>query len=296
MTPTSPASGPARPTDILVVSSQVVRGAVGTRIAGFALERLGFRVWLLPTVLLPWHPGQGPGTRHVPDDATFAALVDDLIGSDGLSRVGAVLSGYLGSAGQAGHVARLVAAVRAANPDALYVCDPVSGDRSGLYVPEATAAALRDTLVPLADVATPNLFELTWMSGTEVTSEAEAIAAARRLGPARVLVTSAPALRRNAVSNLLVTARASIAAEHGAIPNAPHGTGDLMSALFTAHLVSGLDDEAALKRAAASVFDLVARSVKQGAADLMISGEQGTLLQPMALVSSRRVLDAPIRA
>lgn len=291
----APAPPPAR-ADILVVNSQVVRGAVGGRIASFALERIGHRVWFLPTVLLPWHPGQGRGERHVADDVTFAALVDDLIGADTLSGIGAVVSGYLGSAAQAGNIARLVTTVRKANPQALYVCDPVSGDRAGLYVAEETAAAMRDTLLPLADIATPNLFELEWMSGRSVSTEMDAISAARSLGPARVLVTSAPAMRRNSVSNLLVDEKSAIAAEHGAIADAPNGTGDLMAALFTANLLAGHPDEIALKRSAASVFELVARSIKRGARDLLISWEQAALVQPMALVSSRRVMDAPIRA
>lgn len=282
--------------EVLVITSQVVRGAVGGRPSVFALERLGFPVWFLPTVLLPWQPEQGIGHREVPSDASFAALAGNIAGADTLANVSAVISGYLGSPGQAGEVARLVRAVRKANPDMLYLCDPVIGDQSGLYVPEATATAIRDRLLPLADVATPNLFELEWMTGGRLESETQAIAAARALGPARVLVTSSPALRRNSVANLLVTARGAIAAEHGLVPDAPKGTGDLIAALLAANLLAGLDDETALKRAAASVFELVARSVKHGARDLLIAAEQAALVNPMALVSCRRVLDAPLRA
>jgi pyridoxine kinase len=287
---------PAPRQDVLVVNSQVVRGSVGGRAAVFALERLGHAVWFLPTVLLPWHPGQGRGHREVAPDSGFDALADDLCEADTLSRVGAIVSGYLGSPAQARAIARLVEAARKANPDLVYLCDPVSGDRSGLYVGEETAAAIRDHLLPLADVATPNLFELQWMSGRSIESEAEAVAAARALGPARVLVTSAPALRRNAVCNLLVGPRGTLAAEHGLVPDAPNGTGDLIAALLAANLMSGQDDETALRRAAASVFELVARSVKQGARDLLTAAEQASLVQPMALVSCRRVFEAPLRA
>lgn len=291
-----PGSGTPQTRELLVVNSQVVRGTVGGRAAVFALERLGHSVWFLPTVLLPWHPGQGAGHREIAPDAGFAALVDDLARADTLSRVGAVVSGYLGGPGQAAAVARLVAAVRAANPSALYLCDPVLGDHRGLYVAEATAEAIRDHLLPLADIATPNLFELQWLTGRTIESEGEAIAGARALGPARVLVTSAPALRRNAVSNLLVGPRGTIAAEHGLVPNAPNGTGDLIAALFAANVLAGEPDETALRRAAASVFELVARSVKHGARDLLIAAEQASLVQPMALVSCRRVIEAPLRA
>lgn len=287
--------GTPRP-EILVVSSQVVRGAVGGRVAVFALERLGFKVWFLPTVLLPWHPGQGRGARHVASDETFAALVEDLLGADTLANIGAVVSGYLGAPTQAQGLARLVDKIKQLNPDAFYLCDPVCGDHNGLYLPEETARAIRDDLLPRADVATPNLFELKWMSGLAADTEQAAIAAARSLAPRRVLVTSAPALRRNAVSNLLVTAKGAIAAEHGIVPDAPNGTGDLMSALFAAHLLDGLDDEAALKRAAGTTFEMVARSVRQGARDLLIASEQASLVGPMAMVSCRRILDLPIRA
>ena len=50
-----PASGA-----VIVISSHVVRGSVGNRAAVFALETLGYPVWALPTIVLPWHPGHGP--------------------------------------------------------------------------------------------------------------------------------------------------------------------------------------------------------------------------------------------
>lgn len=289
--PSAPQNALRQP--ILVVTSQVVCGAIGGRGAVFALERLGFPVWFLPTVLLPWHPGQGKGTRMVPPAADFAGLVDDLAGSGMLSSVSAVITGYLGAAEQAAQVAKLVDALKKANPEAWYVCDPVIGDDTGLYVPQSTAEAMREHLVSRADIATPNCFELAWLTGMEIETEMQAIAAARALGPERVLVTSSPAMRRNSVSNLLVGPGGAMAAEHGLVPDAPHGTGDLIAALFTARLLEGHGEEGALRRAAASTFELVARSVKQGSSELLLSSEQGSILGPMALVSSRRILDRP---
>lgn len=290
--PASAARSHARP-PVIVVTSQVVNGAIGGRGAVFALERLGFPVWFVPTILLPWHPGQGTGTRIVPPAEAFAGLICDLANAAGLGSAAAILTGYLGDARQAAEVAKLVDALKAANPRAWHICDPVIGDAAGLYVPEATASAQREHLVARADIATPNRFELAWLTGLAVETEAEAIAAARTLGPERVLVTSAPALRRNSVSNLLVGPSGSLAAEHGLVVNAPHGTGDLFAALFTARLLEGHGEEGALKRAAASTFELVARSVKQGSSELLLPAEQSSLVGPMALVSSRRILDRP---
>jgi pyridoxine kinase len=163
---------------VIVVSSHVARGAVGNRAAVFALETLGFPVWAVPTVILPWHPGHSRATRIVPPADQFAALLADLERAPWLDEVDAVLSGYLGDAAQAEAVASLVTAVKARKPDALFVCDPVMGDSGGLYVPEATAIALRDVLIPLADIATPNRYELEWMTGVALPDLDSTIAAA----------------------------------------------------------------------------------------------------------------------
>lgn len=286
---------------LLVITSQVVRGGISGRGLTFSLERIGHDVWFLPTVLLPWHPGHGKGTRIVAPADSFADLVEDLAGSAKLSELGGVMTGYLGSADQAEPIARLVKVVKKANPDAPYLCDPVIGDHGsasggGLYVPKATAEAIRDTLLPLADIATPNAFELGWLTGRDVTSELQALSAARSLGLDRVLITSSPALRRNAIANLLAGPRGAVAAEHAAIDAPPNGTGDLMAGLFLANHLAGYDDEEALKRASASVFELVARSVKKGADELLFAEEQQSVVRAMALVTSRRVLETKARA
>ncbi|WP_298963584.1 pyridoxal kinase [uncultured Roseibium sp.] len=286
---------------ILIITSQVVRGGISGRGLSFALERIGHDVWFLPTILLPWHPGHGKGTRIVPASADFNSIAADLAGSDKIGEIGAVISGYLGEASQAEAVAGLVEAVKQKAPGTPYVCDPVMGDHTsasggGLYVPEATAHAIRDRLVPLADIVTPNTFELGWLTGRTVESELDALAAARTLGNERVLVTSSPAMRRNAIANLLAGPRGAVAAEHAAIANPPHGTGDLIAGLFLSNSLEGLDDEEALKRASASVFELVARSVKKGADELLFAEEQQSVVRAMALVTSRRILEAKSRA
>ena len=96
------------PRAVIVISSHVARGSVGNRAAVFALETLGFPVWAVPTVILPWHPGHGRATRIVPPLDQFKALMADLERAPWLGEVGAVLSGYLGEAGQAEAVASLV--------------------------------------------------------------------------------------------------------------------------------------------------------------------------------------------
>jgi len=279
----------ARKPAIVVINSLVARGAVGGRGAVFALQRLGFPVWFVPTIVLPWHPGHGKATRTVLPTADFAAMLDDLASSPFLDEVGAVISGYLGDAEQAEAVDCFVAIARERNPKLLYLCDPIAGDKGALYVPETVATAIGEKLLPAADIATPNLFELGWFAGRPVDSISDALAAARALGPKRVLVTSLPGFLRNSIGNLLVTASDAIMAENTAISGGPHGPGDLLAALFLARLMSGRDDEGALSQAAAATYELIARTVKRGEDELAIAGEQIALEKPMAMVTVRRL-------
>ncbi|WP_136658010.1 pyridoxal kinase PdxY [Nitratireductor sp. XY-223] len=280
---------------VLVISSHVVRGSVGNRAVVFALETLGHPVWALPTIVLPWHPGHGPATRSTLPAEAFSAIIDDLCRAPWLAEVGAVLSGYLGDAAQAAGIARLVAAVREKNPEALYLCDPVIGDKGGLYVPEETARAVRDELIPAASVATPNRHELEWMAGTALSDNADIINAARSLGPERVLVTTAVPMMANSTGNLLVTNADALLAEHQEIPDPPNGPGDLLSALFLSRLMDGSGDERALQKATASVFEMLARTAKHGADELTLEREAASLVRPFALVQMRHLARPPGR-
>lgn len=281
------AASKSLPQGVIAISSHVVRGAVGNRASVFALERLGHAVWDLPTVVLAWHPGHGPATRSATHG--FAAMVDDLIGSPWLGEIGAVTSGYLGAPEQAEAIARLVEAVRTHRPDAHYLCDPVIGDAGGLYVPQDTAAAIRDHLLPLASIATPNRHELAWLAGAPLDDNAAIIDAALALGPKRVVVTSAFAALKGATGNLLLSGAHALLAEHRVVANAPKGLGDLFSALFLARLLQGADDEHTLQAATAGVFDVLARTVRRGADELTLSADAGSLINPLALVTMRRL-------
>jgi len=275
---------------VIVISSHVVRGTVGNRAAVFALETLGHPVWALPTVILPWHPGHGRATRVTISDDDFDAIISDLIGAPWRGEVKAVLSGYLGSAAQARSVARLVASLRADNPELLYMCDPVCGDERGLYVPEATAVAIRDSLIPLASISTPNRFELAWLTGAPLETNNAIIEAALSLGPARMLVTSSLPLMAGSTGNLFLSGRSALLAEHRLVDNPPNGTGDLLAAVFLSRLMENLPEERALMLATASVFEIVARTAKRGADELTLEQDASSISTPMAMVHMRRLV------
>lgn len=275
---------------VIVISSHVVRGSVGNRAAVFALEVLGHPVWALPTIVLPWHPGHGPATRlRFPDD-DFESAIDDLIRAPWLGEVSAILTGYFGSPRQPAAVARLVRAAKERNPKLTYVCDPVMGDLGGLYIPVETATAIRDHLIPIADIATPNRYELQWMVGSELTSNQQIIDAALSLGPKRMLVTSAVPMMAGGTGNLLLSGRSALLAEHRLIDNPPNGLGDVLAAVFLARLLDGVDEETALRTATASVFEILARTAKRGGDELALESDASSLSTPMAMVQMRRLM------
>lgn len=282
---------------VLVITSQVVRGRVGARASGFALERLGHPTWVLPTIVLPYHPGHGPGTRIVAPLADFSALIDDLIDKPWLSELGGVITGYLGRAEQARPIARLIAAIRARNPGLLYCCDPVIGDQAGLYVPEATAVAIRDELLPLADLITPNRHEFAWLTGGAaqegglLEANEAIVARAKGMSPRLVAVTSAIAMMKNAEATLLYDrqADAGFLAEHRGFERVPNGPGDLFSGVLMARLLEGAAPERALQLSSAAVFEILAQSAKRGADELCLIEEQARLETPMAMVTMRRI-------
>lgn len=275
---------------VIVISSQVVRGSVGNRAAVFALETLGFPVWALPTIVLPWHPGHGPSTRLTFSESDFDKAIDDLIGAPWLGEVQAVLTGYFGNAAQPRAVARLIRALKEKKPDLLYVCDPVMGDLGGLYVPQATAEAIRDQLIPLATLATPNRYELAWLSGAPLETNNAIMDAAIALGPPRILVTSAVPMMAGGTGNLYLTGKHALLAEHRLIDNPPNGLGDLLGALFLARILGGADEEKALQMATASVFEILARTAKRGGDELTLETDASSLSSPMAMVQMRRLI------
>jgi pyridoxine kinase len=274
---------------IISISSHVARGSVGNRAMSFALERLGFEVWAVPTIILPHHPGRGPAEKIVPNDNRFAAIVEALVEGGRAKDVVGMVSGYFASAAQVGAVGALVRAVKAARPGALYLCDPVIGDQGGLYVDAAIAAAIRDELLPLAEAATPNAFECAWLADEAPRLAHEFAVLARRLAPPVVLVTSVPAMMRGQTGNLLVTESETMLFEHPLLSTPVKGTGDLLAALLLGRRLQGLGWPAAAERALGSVFEILSGTVQAGGDQLMLAALQGSIVEPRAVIDRRGI-------
>lgn len=261
---------------ILSIQSEVVRGHVGNGAARFALQRCGRNVFALPTVQLSNHPGHGRTAGETLAGRKLEALVDGLAAHGWLSEAGAVLSGYLGEAAQAGVVARAVRLVKTARPGALYLCDPVFGDDSGAYAGLGVAEAMARDLLPLADIAAPNRFELSSLTSQRIDNPADAVRAARLLGVPEVVVTSVP--HDGFIANVAVSAQGAWVCRVGRSVGVPHGTGDLLSALYLHFRLAGRDAAAALQATVARVQSIIAASL--GHDELALVAAQDQLIAP----------------
>jgi len=267
---------------VLSISSQVSVGHVGNSATAFALRRLGQEVWDVATIVLSHHPGHGAPAVLRSSPETVAALIDSVLTR---GRPRAVFSGYLADAANAATIAERLAGLRQDAPIP-YVLDPVLGDsHTGLYVPAEVAGAVAGTLLPLADIVLPNRFELEHLSGTKVTSPAVCSDAARALmgkGPRAVICTSSPA-DEGMVAAQVVTADAAWRVQMGAIPDAPHGTGDLFAGVFMAKWLEGAPLSEAAGYAGGAVHAVVAWSRAMSKADLALTEAQASLNDPPVL-------------
>jgi pyridoxine kinase len=269
---------------VLILSSFVAASRVGGGAQALALARLGIEPLLIPTVILGRHPGHGPpgGGPVAPD--IFAAMLGGVEAQGLFGALDAVITGHFSSAEQVAIAAETLARVKAASPAAPLIVDPIMGDEGrGLYVSEPVAEALAAELVPAADVVAPNAWELERLSGHAVGGPASALAAARALGCA-VLVSSV--VEDTAIGVVYAGPDGAWFADHPFEERAPKGTGDLLTAIFTAAVVEGRASPEALEIAVGAVADAVAASHEL---DELPLAALPTQLAPSTRVSLRRL-------
>jgi pyridoxine kinase len=257
---------------ILSFSSQVVRGHVGNSAGGFAMQALGHEFWALPSVLLSSHPGHEHFGGARLGAKILRPIIEALDMGGLLSRVDALITGYLPTREHVFLAADLAQMVKAANPQAVYLLDPSMGEDArpgrpeGLFIDNRAAELQRTELMPRADFITPNRFELEWLAMRPVLDEASVLEAIAALGaPGRVLASSIPAGGDN-IANMLAGAGGAAGAGGEAVCSKvekllemPQGTGDLLAAFFLAALLDGLAEKEALGLATARL-DIICRA------------------------------------
>lgn len=273
---------------ILSIQSHVAFGHVGNAAAVFPLQLMGHEVWPIHTVQFSNHTGYGAWTGQVFDAAIIGELLRGISERGALPGCRAVLSGYMGSAATIRQVAQAVATVRAASPGALYCCDPVMGDVGrGVFVQPGIPELMIETAVPLADIVTPNQFELEMITGRKIASLGEGIAAARAviaMGPKVVVVTSlvTPDAPAEDIRVLAVTPEAAwtVTTPLLAFPTPLNGAGDALAALFLGHTLKGLAVPDALSATVSGLFQLFADTQAAQTRELQLVSTGAKLLAP----------------
>lgn len=254
----------------------------------FPLQRLGMEVWPVNTVQFSNHPGYGAWEGQTFTGAAIAALIDGIAARGVMAECEAVLSGYLGDAATGEAVLHAVAAVRAANPRALYCCDPVIGDTApGIYVRPGIPEFLKAYCLPAADILTPNQFELEHLTGQRIATLAAAKQAIATLQavmrPAGVvLVTSLRVADTpdRAMDMLAADASGVHRLRTPLLPIAANGAGDTIAALFLFHWLRKQSAAAALSAAGSSVFGVLRRTAEAGSHEVLTVGAQDEFLVP----------------
>jgi hydroxymethylpyrimidine/phosphomethylpyrimidine kinase len=190
--------------------------------------------------------------------AQIDAVLED-IGAD------AAKTGMLSSAS----IIEVVADRIRAHGVAYLVVDPVmvakSGDR---LLREDAVKALRDELLPLAAVVTPNAPEATVLSGVDVVDAASAREAARRiadLGP-RMVIVKGGHFEGDRSDDLVWDGRTfEILTGRRVATSHTHGTGCTFSAAIAAYLARGLDPQAAAREARAYLQGAIENAEPLGA-------------------------------
>lgn len=274
---------------ILSLQSAVAYGHVGNSAAVFPLQRLGIEAWPVDTVQFSNHPGYGAfaGAVHPPEHVR--AVLDGLAAAGALDDCDGVLTGYLGDAASGEAALTAVARVKAANPAALYLCDPVMGDEGGLYVRPGIPDLMAGPMLAAADIVTPNRFELALLAGHPAGDMGEAVAAARSLlarGPRLVVATSLPA--PDGIACLAVCEDGAWSVTTPRLPFDPpvNGAGDCLAALLLAHALRGLPPPEALALAVSGLYGVLEATLALGRRELALVQAQDQLVRPSRLFAA----------
>jgi pyridoxine kinase len=214
-----------------------------------------------------------------------------------LHRCEAVLSGYLGDAAVARAIINVVNKVRRAAPNALYCCDPVMGDVGrGFYVKPDIPDMFKNELIPLADIITPNQFELealTVVTINNIRDARRAIDLIHEKGPRIVLVTSFRSGTGGGQIEMLASDKNGtyiITTPELPIAVGMAGSGDLTASVFLSRYLETGDIKKTLELCTASIFGIIEESWQEHN-----TGKVKPQLLELRIIQMQKEIDSPSR-
>ena len=177
-----------------------------------------------------------------------------------------ILTGFLGSPEQIGIVKRFLELFKTENN--ITVIDPVMGDYGKLYPTYSpNLAEQMNTLVPYADILTPNLTEACILTGTEYhpdMNENDLFVLCSKLadmGPKKIVVSGLE--RGDSLENYIFEAGKipQIILEHKVGPFRS-GTGDVFSSIIAADAVNGVEFADSIRHASSFIAKVLRRTIE----------------------------------
>lgn len=275
--------------NVLSIQSHVVYGHAGNSAAVFPMRRLGVEVWPMNAVQFSNHTQYQAGWKGmVLPPSHLTDLADGLEAIGVMGEVDAVLTGYIGAAEQGECILDIVARAKAANPKAMFFCDPVMGHPvKGCKVAPGVAEFHRDRSVAAADVMSPNVLELGRLLGRDLESVGDCLDAAGELlekGPNLVLVKhlSYAAEDQESFEMILASREEAWHIRRPLVEFAkqPVGVGDLTSGVLLVCLLRGMGVRESLEFTAASVYEVVKETAKRDAFELQEVAAQEAMAKP----------------
>ena len=279
---------------VLSIQSHVAYGHVGNDAAMLPLQLLGIEPVAVHTVQFSNHTGYGEFKGQVFTPAHVQDVLDGLRARGVLERCTAVLSGYLGDAGVGEAILAAVQEVRAAQPKAHYLCDPVMGDVGrGVFVRPGIPEFLRKRALSQASVITPNHYEFELLCGGPLTTVQAATQAARSMlrqmhdsQSALIVITSLRTddLPTDQLATLAVTADKAwlVQTPYVDLHPLPNGMGDVFAAVLLGHLIQDKPIPDAVSRAVSTLYAMVSRT-KAGQRDLPLVACQEQITAPVEM-------------
>ncbi|XP_065362589.1 pyridoxal kinase [Calliphora vicina] len=285
---------------VLSIQSHVVHGYVGNKSATFPLQVLGFEVDAINSVQFSNHTGYKVVKGQVLQEKELDDLFQGLDSNDLLKCYSHLLTGYIGNASFLRQVAKIVTKLRATEPNLIYVCDPVMGDNGEMYVPKDLLPIYREEIIPLADIITPNQYEVELLTEMKITNEADiwnAVQWFHDRGIDTVVISSSDLGKDGELRAFLSKRNGSRYALN--IPKQGTnisftGTGDLFASLFLAHSHQTTNLGLALERTIASLQAVIKRTIDTMPAEVRDGRRKVTSYErELKLIQSKQELENP---
>jgi pyridoxine kinase len=282
---------------ILSIQSHVAYGYVGNRAAVFPLQRLGCDVIAINTVQFSNHTGYGAWRGDIFSSNHVKEVLLGLEERDAFAKLDAVLSGYLGDAALGALILETVEQQRIKNPALIYCCDPVIGDVDrGIFVRPGIPEFFLEKAVPLADIITPNHFELEYLIGSSAKTLDEILAGCamlRKRGPKCVLVTSVhhQETPEDCIEVIVDTEAGTwrVVADKFPFNPAPNGAGDAIAAIFLAHYLENQQPEEALVQATSALTAIFRKTYELKQRELALIQAQDEIVHPAKVYQAERI-------